>query len=117
MSPKSSTGSPLLSWWRLLPAPQDIEVFHERYKPFFGFFQRYRSACFLLEVGLSSQNILTMGFIVGFLSHSVSNPCEVNFRVRAFSVTVRITFSEAPSGISAWISRVTWTFALGRVLR
>jgi hypothetical protein len=43
--------------------------------------------------------------------HSFSKPAVVNFSVRAFSVTARTTFSEAPDGISASISRVAFTFA------
>jgi hypothetical protein len=38
-----------------------------------------------------------------------SNPCDSNFSVRQFSVTVRTTWSEAPSGRSAEISSVTVT--------
>jgi hypothetical protein len=41
--------------------------------------------------------------------HSVSKPLLENFRVRLFSVTVRTTWSGAPSGISASISNVTRT--------
>jgi hypothetical protein len=42
-------------------------------------------------------------------SHSVSNPWLVNLSVRLFSVTMRTTFSGAPSGTVASISSVTVT--------
>lgn len=43
------------------------------------------------------------------VSYSFSNPLLVNFSVRAFSVTARTTWSGAPSGTVAWISRITVT--------
>lgn len=51
------------------------------------------------------------------LPYSSSNPPALNFRVRAFSVTVLTTLSGAPLGSSAWMSRVISTFAPGRVRR
>ena len=44
-------------------------------------------------------------------NHSSSNPCDVNFSVRLFSVTGRTAFSGAPPGILASISSVTVTSA------
>src|SRR6266498_4389650 len=44
-------------------------------------------------------------------NYSFSNPWLLNFSVRPFSVTVRTTCSDAPSGILASISSVTVTFA------
>src|SRR5690606_23748716 len=46
-------------------------------------------------------------------SYSVSNPCDSNFRVRQFSVTVRTVCSLAPLGSRASISSVTVTSAPG----
>ena len=43
--------------------------------------------------------------------HSFSNTMLSNFNTRLFSVTVRTTWSGAPSGISASTSRVMVTFA------
>ena len=43
--------------------------------------------------------------------YSRSKPLSSNFNVRLFSVTMRITLSGAPSGISASISMVILTFA------
>lgn len=48
---------------------------------------------------------------------SGANPWLVNFRVRQFSVTVRITVSGASFGSVASISRVTRTCAWGRPAR
>ena len=50
---------------------------------------------------------------VRYGSYSFSKEWVVNLRVRAFSVTVRTVVSGAPSGIWAWISRVTSTVAPG----
>src|ERR1035438_2737678 len=44
-------------------------------------------------------------------AYSFSKEWVVNLSVRAFSITVRTVVSGAPSGIWAWISRVTSTVA------
>ena len=50
-------------------------------------------------------------------SYASSNPWLSNFNVRQFSVTVRTTFSGAPDGMSASISRVIFTFASSKPAR
>jgi len=54
---------------------------------------------------------------VPFGRYSSSNPWDANLSAAAFSVTVRTTFSGAPSGIRASISRVTVTSAPGSPAR
>ena len=67
--------------------------------------------CFVLGKTLSLSVVATSPVAPSARYQDSSNPWLANLRVRLFSVTVLTTFSGAPSGISASISRVTMTSA------